>query len=222
VRPLSARHPLGYSSLMLLALMLACSSDPLPPERLNPAPFGDAPPSAAAAPGSPAPMFSAWDLEGGPVDLAALAGSVVVLEFFNPDCPFVAHAHDDGTLETAPARWAAGGVRWVPVNSNKAGSTGADPGLNQRKAAAWDLPSPVVLDPSGAIARAYGAEVTPTLAIIDPAGTLTYFGGPDNAPLGRLDGATLMDHTAAVLGALTSGAPAPYTRQKASGCTIKR
>jgi hypothetical protein len=207
---------------MLLALLLACSAEPLPADRLNPTPFGGSPPSSPVAPGAPAPAFTAVDLEGGEFDLAALAGRVVVLEFFNPDCPFVSHVHGDGSLEAAPARWASEGVRWVPINSNKAGSTGADPGLNRRKAGAWDLPSPVVLDPTGAIARAYGAKVTPTLAIIDSAGTLAYFGGPDNAPLGRVEGDALVDHTAAVLGALTTGTPAPYARQKASGCTIKR
>lgn len=206
---------------MLLALMLACAADPLPPERLNPAPFGETPPTSAAAPGKAAPTFTAVDLEGGTIDLAGMAGTVVVLEFFNPDCPFIAHAHDDGTLEQAPATWAAAGVQWIPVNSNRSGTTGADPGLNRRKASSWELPSPVVLDPTGAIARAYGAKVTPTLAIIDAQGALAYLGGPDNAPLGRVEGDTLVDHTAAVLGALTHGLPAPYARQKPSGCTIK-
>ena len=206
---------------MILALLLACASGPIPPERLNPRPFGDTAPSAAIAPGAPAPSFTAIDLEGGTVDLEALRGSVVVLEFFNPDCPFVAHAHADGTLETAPATWAASGVRWVPVNANRPDTVGADPGLNRRKADAWGLPGPVVLDSTGAIARAYAAKVTPTLAVIDEAGTLAYFGGPDNAPLGRVEGDALVDHTAAVLGALTEGHPAPYARQKPSGCTIK-
>ncbi|MEC7946638.1 MAG: redoxin family protein [Myxococcota bacterium] len=205
---------------MILPLLLACAANPLPPERRNPAPFGDAAPASAVLPGEPAPVFSAVDLDGTAIDLAALSGTVVVLEFFNPDCPFVAHAHDDGTLETAPATWARAGVRWVPVNANRPGSTGADPGLNRRKAAGWDLPSPV-LDSTGAIARAYGATVTPTLAIVDTEGTLAYFGGPDNAPLGRPDGGPLIDHTAAVLGALTQRLPSPYARQKASGCTIK-
>lgn len=206
---------------MLLALLLACTADPLPPERLNPAPFGDTAPAGVTTPGQPAPAFRLVDLEGGTVDLAALRGSIVVLEFFNPDCPFVAHAHDDGTLAEAPSTWAAAGVRWVPVNANRTGTTGADPGMNRRKAGAWDLPSPVVLDSTGAVARAFGAKVTPTLAILDAQGTLAYFGGPDNAPLGEVEGDALVDHTAAVLGALTQGLPAPYTRQKASGCTIK-
>lgn len=206
---------------MLFPLLLACASEPLPPERLNPSPFGDTPPAGVAAPGDPAPTFTALDLEGGSVDLTALKGGVVVLEFFNPDCPFVVHAHEDGTLEQAPSKWAASGVTWVPVNANRSATTGADPGLNRRKAGSWDLPSPVVLDSTGAIARAYGAKVTPTLAIIDQTGTLAYFGGPDNAPLGRVEGDGLLDHTEAVLTALTQGQPAPYTRQKASGCTIK-
>ena len=208
-------------AMLPVVLLLACTAEPLPAERLNPAPFGDTAP-APASPGAPAPAFSALDLEGGRVDLAALQGTIVVLEFFNPDCPFVAYAHEDGPLETAPARWAAAGVRWVPVNSNKAGSTGADPGLNRRTAASWDLPAPVVLDPSGAIAQAYGARVTPTLAVIDTAGTLAYFGGPDNAPLGRPEGGPLVDHTEAVLSALVAGGPAPYAERKANGCTIKR
>jgi peroxiredoxin len=206
--------------LLLLAL-LACAAGGTPPDRANPTPFGDAPPAAVAQPGAPAPVFTATDLAGGTVDLARLRGQVVVLEFFNPECPFVSYAHGDGTLAQRPATWAARGVQWIPVNSNKAGAQGSGVDVNARAAKRWDLPRPVVLDESGAIARAYGAKVTPSLAVIDPDGTLVYVGGHDDAPLGEAPGGAPKVWVDDVLGALAAGQPAPFSRQKAQGCTIK-
>lgn len=206
---------------ILLLGLVACTGGPTPPELSNPAPFGDAPPTTPATPGSPAPAFSATDLEGGAVDLAALKGQVVVLEFFNPDCPFVSHAHGKGSLADRPAAWADKGVRWIPVNSNKAGATGTGVGMNRRAARSWDLPAPVVLDETSAIARAYGAKVTPTIAVVDAAGDLVYFGGHDNAPLGEVAGGELKVWVDEVLTEVVAGRPAPFARQKAQGCTIK-
>jgi hypothetical protein len=78
----------------------------------------------------------------------------------------------------------------------------------------------VVLDETSQVARAFGATVTPTLAVIDGAGVLAYLGGPDNAPLGASEG-LLQRYGDTVLAALVDGGPAPFARQKAYGCTIK-
>ena len=44
--------------------------------------------------GQPAPDFSLDDLDGVPFQLSGQLGKTVVLEWFNPDCPFVALAHE--------------------------------------------------------------------------------------------------------------------------------
>ena len=40
-----------------------------------------------------------------------------------------------------------------------------------------------LMDPSGAVGRAYGAKTTPHLFVINPKGVLIYNGAVDNAPL---------------------------------------
>ena len=44
---------------------------------------------AAAAPGIPAPDFTVADTSGKPVKLSEYRGKFVVLEWTNPECPFV-------------------------------------------------------------------------------------------------------------------------------------
>ena len=46
--------------------------------------------------GEPAPAFTLPNLAGETVSLSDHKGKVVVLEWFNPGCPFVKQAHEDG------------------------------------------------------------------------------------------------------------------------------
>src|SRR5690606_14171388 len=70
-----------------------------------------------AAIGKPAPGFTLTDLEGNEVSLSQFSGKTVVLEWFNPGCPFVQRAHRVGSLvDTADKHLAKGGV-WLAVNS---------------------------------------------------------------------------------------------------------
>ena len=54
--------------------------------------------AAAQAPVDAAPDFTLPDLDGNQVTLSSLRGKIVVLEWFNPECPFVRYAHSDGPL----------------------------------------------------------------------------------------------------------------------------
>src|SRR5262245_10479066 len=53
---------------------------------------------AAAALGAPAPDFKLPDLDGNSVSLSSFRGKTVVLEWFNPECPFVKASHTKGSL----------------------------------------------------------------------------------------------------------------------------
>src|SRR5688572_13173045 len=54
--------------------------------------------STRAEVGKPAPDFALKDLDGKEVRLSSFKGKVVVLEWFNPGCPFVKNAHTKGSL----------------------------------------------------------------------------------------------------------------------------
>ena len=48
-------------------------------------------------------------------------------------------------------------------------------------------PTHFVLDPKGVIGRAYGAQVTPHMYVIDKAGVLQYMGGIDSIPSAKVE-----------------------------------
>jgi len=63
-------------------------------------------PALAAEVGQPAPGFTLNDLDGNVHRLADHKGKIVVLEWFNPGCPFVVNSHTKGypmSFRPAPA-----------------------------------------------------------------------------------------------------------------------
>src|SRR5690349_16781875 len=79
----------------------------------------------AASLGKPAPDFTLKDTEGKALSLKALRGKTVVLEWFNPDCPFVKYAHDKGPLKEFSKRVSSDKLVWLTINSNAPGKQGA-------------------------------------------------------------------------------------------------
>lgn len=210
-----------------LLLALACgpkstpSSAEAPPP---PAPATEAAPAAAqpAQVGQPAPAFTLSDTEGKAHTLADYAGKTVVLEWFNPDCPFVKYAHGPGgPLASQPAAAIEQGVVWLAVNSGAAGKQGAGLERNVAARTEYAMAYPVLMDESGAVGKLYGARTTPHLYIIDPGGVLVYAGALDNAPLGEAEGGTRTDHVSAALAALAGGQPLPVAETKPYGCSVK-
>ncbi|MGE5791449.1 MAG: peroxiredoxin family protein, partial [Bacteroidota bacterium] len=56
------------------------------------------PAAATAAVGQAAPDFSAPDLQGKPVRLSDFKGKYVVLEWTNPECPYVRRHYNSGNM----------------------------------------------------------------------------------------------------------------------------
>jgi hypothetical protein len=197
--------------LLALAAGPACATDP--------APASASAPVTAAKIGAPAPDFDLEGIDGQRVKLSALRGRTVVLEWFNPGCPFVQHAHGaGGALETLAASHPE--VTWLAINSGAAGKEGAGKDASAAGAAQWKMAHPVLLDPTGATGRAYGAKTTPQMAIIDPQGTLVYAGAIDNAPLGKVEGARV-NYVERALGELAAGKPVTTAETKPYGCSVK-
>lgn len=182
------------------------------------------PAGPAAEVGKPAPDFTLNDLDGKPVSLASFKGKTVVLEWFNPECPFVKAAHNKGSLKTYAADAAAKGVVWLAVNSGAPGKQGAGVDKNREGAKAFNLSHPILLDPTGEIGRKYGATNTPHMYVVDPSGTLVYAGAIDNSPDGEgesPEGGKLINYVHEALEALTAGKPVGAPKTKAYGCSVK-
>ena len=72
---------------------------------------------AAPVPGQPAPAFRGVDVNGKPVTLADFRGKTVVLEWNNPNCPFVQKHYSGGNMQSLQRTNTAGGVVWLAINS---------------------------------------------------------------------------------------------------------
>src|SRR5512135_121353 len=182
------------------------------------------PAHATAVPGQPAPAFRGTEVNGKPVSLADFRGKTVVLEWNNPNCPFVQKHYTSGNMQALQQRNTSAGVVWIAINSTT--ETHSDY-MAPAKLAAWfgdqkAAPTAIVMDPRGDIGRAYGAKVTPHMYVIDPKGTLVYAGAiDDKRSANPADVKTATNHVAAALGEMGAGKAVTTAATTAYGCTIK-
>lgn len=206
-----------------LAAASAATAEPVQPPAAKPV-SARAEPEARAVVGKRAPDFKLKDLTGKEVSLASLKGKTVVLEWFNPGCPFVKKSHTVGSLVDTAKRHAKSGVVWLAVNSNAAGKQGSAPADNVDAAKTWSMDYPILRDETGAVGKAYGATNTPHMFVIDKKGTLVYAGAIDNSPDGEgksAEGGKLINYVDAALEDVAAGKPVRTSTSKAYGCGVK-
>lgn len=180
--------------------------------------------ASAAKIGQAAPDFTLQDLDGRTVKLSDYKGKTVVLEWFNPGCPYVKNAHGKGSLKDAAARHHKNGVVWLAINSGAPGKQGTGAETNRAAQKQWNMVHPVLLDEKGTVGKAYGATNTPHMYVVDPKGTLVYAGAIDNSPDGEQQspkGGTLIQYVDAALEDLAAGRPVKTPQTKAYGCNVK-
>jgi len=173
---------------------------------------------------APAPTFSATTADGRTVDLASLRGKTVVLEWTNHDCPYVRKHYESGNIPAQQKDAAAKGIVWLQVISSAAGQQGYVDGatataLNSKRGAA---PANILLDPSGQIGKAYGAQTTPHMYVITPDGKLAYKGGIDSiATADKSDIAKADPYVKLALADLAAGRKVAQASTRPYGCSIK-
>jgi peroxiredoxin len=218
----------SFTIALVLALVPGCDRKPtpdaLPPPHASASATPQVTTAISAEIGKPAPDFTLSDLDGHPVHLADRRGSVVVLEWFNPLCPFVNKAHTKGSLKGTATRRAATGVVWLAIDSSAPGKQGYEPETIRAAAARFGLAHPILRDETGAVGRAYGATNTPHMFVIDKSGTLVYSGAIDNSPDAEGEspqGGSLVNYVDAAIDDLAAGRPVRTPRTKAYGCGVK-
>jgi peroxiredoxin len=187
-------------------------------------PATPATPGEHAEVGKPAPDFTLKDLDGKDVRLSSFKGKTVVLEWFNPNCPFVKASHTKGSLKDTAARQTKAGVVWLAVNSSAAGKEGNGLDANRAGATKWAMTHPILLDESGTVGKMYGATNTPHLMVIDDKGTLVYRGAVDNSPDGEGEsptGGKLVSYVDTALADVAANRPVATAETKAYGCGVK-
>ena len=179
--------------------------------------------SGPAEVGAKAPDFTLVDINGKEHTLSDYTekGHTVVLEWFNPDCPFVKkHYRDDtGTMLGIQRDMKDEKVTWLLVNSGRKGhsTTGVD--RNKKAVDAWGITAPVLLDESGKVGMAYNAKRTPEMYIIDAQGMLRYHGAIDDRDDAAAPGKT--NYVRNALQQVLAGETVTKSKTKAYGCGVK-
>lgn len=174
--------------------------------------------------GAPAPAFQAVDVEGKTRNLSEFAGKTVILEWTNHDCPYVRKHYNSATMQILQKDMAREGIVWLSVISSPVGEQGhVDAAKAKELTRTRDAaPAGILLDPKSTVARAYGAQTTPHMFIIDPKGTLAYMGAIDDKPsasASSLNGAK--SYVRQAVAELKAGKPVSEASTKAYGCAVK-
>lgn len=174
--------------------------------------------------GRPAPSFTTDDTMGQTISLADFKGKTVVLEWTNPDCPFVHKHYDTGNMQALQKEAVADGVIWIAIDSSAKGKEGHYPASElkaiyaERKATL----SHVVIDDTGRIGKLYGAKTTPHMFVINADGDLVYSGAIDNTPTADKDDVkTAKNYVRQALSDIKAGQTVTTPSTNPYGCSVK-
>lgn len=180
--------------------------------------------NAAATVGQPAPAFSLSDTNGKAVKLADYKGKTVVLEWHNPECPFVKKHYDSANMQGLQSKYTGDGVVWLAVSSTEPGHQDykKPAELNALLKAAKASPTAYLMDESGATGKAYGAKTTPHMYIVNGDGVLVYAGGIDDKRTANIaDIKTAKNFVSAALDELKAGKSITVPTSTPYGCSVK-
>ncbi|MGE5215331.1 MAG: thioredoxin family protein [Nitrospirota bacterium] len=178
----------------------------------------------APAVGSVAPDFSLSDSKGKTHSLAEYKGKYVVLEWFNPECPFVKKHYGSSNMQNLQKEYTDKGVVWLTIDSNAPGTEGSLTAEEAQKiATSWKAhETAFLLDPEGKAGRAYGAKNTPNMVVINPEGKIIYHGAIDSkATPNPSDIPDSTNYVKAALDESLSGKPVTTSQTKPYGCSVK-
>jgi peroxiredoxin len=198
------------TNLLLLTLTAICSG------ALN----------AAEAPkvGAPAPAFSLPDSHGKTHSLGDFKGKYVVLEWFNPGCPFVQKHYTSDNMQQLQNQFTGRDVVWLTIDSSASGEQGyLTPEEANKQMAEWKMkPTALLLDPEGKVGHEYHATNTPHMFVINPEGNLIYEGAIDSkASTDPADIHSSTNYVKVALEEALAGKPVATAKTKAYGCSIK-
>ena len=174
--------------------------------------------------GESAPDFDAKDTNGKDVKLKDLKDKIVVLEWTNFDCPFVKKHYDSKNMQELQKKYTDKGIVWISVNSSASGQQGhltnetANTTMKDNGSAATHM----LLDPDGAMGRAYGAKTTPHMFVINKQGKLAYMGAIDNQTTTLADNIkSAKNYVANALDELLAEKSVTEPQTQPYGCSVK-
>jgi hypothetical protein len=173
---------------------------------------------------APAPDFTLADSNGKNVSLAQFRGKTVVLEWNNPECPFVRKHYGAGNMQKQQGAAAAEEVVWLTINSGAEGKQGHldAAAANAYVAKVGGKEAAYLLDADGKVGHAYDAKTTPHMYVIDKDGVLRYMGGIDSiASTDKEDIPKATQYVRQALAEIKDGKAVSVPTSEPYGCSVK-
>lgn len=174
--------------------------------------------------GTLAPEFSLQSSAGKIVKLSDYKGKTIVLEWFNKGCPFVQKHYKSKNMQSLQAEFTKKGVIWLSIISSAPGKEGYETAVeieNTKREMGMNSTA-ILIDSNGKVAKAFKAETTPHMYIIDVKGKLVYQGAIDDKPSTDLDDIKgAKNYVSEALNELLSGNKVKISQTKSYGCGVK-
>lgn len=177
---------------------------------------------AAAKVGDKTPDFTLKDTEGKTHRLSDYTkeGKTVVLEWFNPECPFVKLHHEKlTTMADLYKTYNSKNVVILSINSTNSGNPGYGKDAEVKKN--WKISWPILNDSDGKVGRLYGAKNTPQMFVIDKDGKLRYSGAIDNDQRNEKKGKDKENYVREAVDSVLAGKKVAHAETKPYGCGVK-
>lgn len=176
--------------------------------------------TAKLKPGQTAPDFQLPGVDGNTLHLAdqLQQNAATAVMFLCNHCPYV-KAYIPRLIELQK-QFAPPQARLIAICSNNAATYPQDNFENMKiTAREWGLNFPYLRDEDQSVAKAYGAERTPEIFVLDPQGVCQYEGGIDDnyQDPAQVTQQPLRDAVQAVI----QGQPVQTPQTYSIGCTIK-
>src|SRR5205809_647790 len=174
--------------------------------------------------GTNAPDFSLTDSKGKAQSVSQFKGKYVVLEWFNPECPFVKKHYGSGNMQKLQEEFTRKGIVWLTIDSSAPGLEGnLTAEQANAKMAEWKTKqSALVLDPDGKAGGSYGAKNTPHMFVINPEGKIVYEGAIDSkATPNPADITSSTNYVKVALEESLAGKTVSNANTKPYGCSVK-
>lgn len=174
---------------------------------------------------TPAPNFTLTDTQGNEHSLSDFAGKTVVLEWTNPQCPFVKKFYNEGHMQGWQAAYTENpDIVWLSIASSAPGKQGyfSEDEWNSIIQEKNINATAVLLDADGAVGRLFDAKTTPHIYVIDGDGVLRYQGAIDSkksTKTAHIDSAT--NYLAAAVDAVVADQDVQEKTTTPYGCSVK-
>jgi len=161
-----------------------------------------------------APAFDLKDTKGTAHKLDQYKDKIVVLEWTEPGCPFIVRHAKAQTLAKIQADYKDKGVVVLGVCTSKL----TDAAAMQKFMDEHKISYPVLMDPTGAVGKSYGATNTPQLFVIK-GGKILYEGAIDDDPRGKNE--KPVNYVRKALDEILAGKAVSTAKTEPYGCNVK-